>query len=406
MGMLRFETPTGSVDAVKKLGTATLPHFAKSPRTSRIAVGTVLLASGLILAGCTQQMLGDNGDESAEQSDRPLAGEASTPDPSPQARKDLPGAQGEAAPGIKDVVSVERSGNQDRIAVLREGSLSIGSPDDVLRADAKIVEVDKSCHNLSTSAKGVAVACQDALLEFGPDAKELKNVHVEGLVSSGTFADTGKAVAGAEGSDKIQYFDAEGNNTGSEVVTANSDETLLINAGSGEPQRAAVIDRSQTSISDIDIDNAANNAALRIGQGVGEAADGRGDDGVIVASDHRQQQVQIFSMLDVVRLHQEAPVGPSPWAVRWDFDRQIAWVSTTGDNQLTGYRINSGTPLPVAQFDTIADVRSIIDSPDGELLLISEDGEWQKLETGDIDQGLERGVDTTEEFGTRPIAEK
>lgn len=51
-------------------------------------------------------MLGDNGDESAEQSDRPLAGEASTPDPSPQAKKDLPGAQGEAAPGIKDVVSV------------------------------------------------------------------------------------------------------------------------------------------------------------------------------------------------------------------------------------------------------------------------------------------------------------
>ena len=211
---------------------------------------------------------------------------------------------------------------------------------------------------------------------------------------------SGTAVAGVKGSEKVNFYNADGSKTGDAVVTSNTDETLLINPGEGQDQRAAVIDRSQTTISDVSLADEANNAALRIGQGVGEAAQGNGDDGVIVASDHRQQQVQIFTMRDVVRLHQEAPVGPSPWAVRWDADRQIAWVSTTGDNKLTGFRIDSGTPVPVAQFDTIADVRNVIDGADGQLLLISEDGQWQSLTSEDVDKGLQQGVDAKETFGS------
>ena len=363
-------------------------------------MGAVLIASGLILAGCTQQMLGNSEDGAEEQSDRPLAGDPSRPDASPAAKDNLPGTQSSTPGGILDVASVGLGGEENSVAVLREGSLLIGTAEDVSANRGTKADVDPSCHNVSTSADGVAVACQDALLNYAPDGKKLRDVAVEGLVSSGTFAASGTAVAGVKGSEKVNFYDADGSKTGDAVVTSNTDETLLINPGEGQDQRAAVIDRSQTTISDVTLADQANNAALRIGQGVGEAAQGNGDDGVIVASDHRQQQVQIFTMRDVVRLHQEAPVGPSPWAVRWDADRQIAWVSTTGDNKLTGFRIDSGTPVPVAQFDTIADVRNVIDGANGQLLLISEDGQWQSLTSEDVDEGLQQGVDAKETFGS------
>lgn len=54
----------------------------------------------------------------------------------------------------------------------------------------------------------------------------------------------------------------------------------------------------------------------------------------------------------------------------------------------------------MAQFDTIADVRNVIDGADGQLLLISEDGQWQSLTSEDVDKGLQQGVDAKETFGS------
>lgn len=345
-------------------------------------------------------MLGGSGDGGDDQADRPLAGEASKPDPSPKARGDLPGSTEHAADGVLDVAAVSLDGSDGKIAVLRKGSLRIGTAEEVANDKGAEEKLDPSCHNLSTSSAGVAVACQGALVEYSAAGEKTREVSVDGLASSGTFAQDGNGVAGVEGSERAYFFNDKGEQTKDVVVTSNTDESLLINTGADSPQRAAIIDRSQTSINDVSIDDQAVNAALRIGQGVGEAAQGRGEDGVIVASDHRQQQMQIFTMMDVVRQHQAAPTGPSPWAVRWDSERHIAWVSTTGDNKLTGYRIDSGTPLPVAELDTIADVRNVIDTPDGTLLLINEAGEFQSLSKADIEKSLQRGVETPEKFET------
>lgn len=366
----------------------------------RLAVGAVLLLTGVIVAGCTQQLLGGSEQETAQESTQPLAGEPSTPDPSPQALANLPGTHGQWGEPFAGAADVGMGEQANSVAVLHPGKLSIGTPQQLVSGQATTVDLDSSCHHLATSATGVAVACQGQLLEFNAEGSPTRRVGIDGTVSSGTFTESGRAVAGKQGSDRVFFYDTEGKETASEVTTKNTDDMLLVNTGAGRPQRVAVIDRSQTRINDVSVQDESLNAALRIGQGVGDAATGRGDDGVIVASDHRQRQVQIFTMLDVVRLHQEAPVGPSPWAVRWDFARQIAWVSTTGDNKLTGYRISSGTPEPLAQLDTIANVRSIIDTADGQLMLISEDGQWQMLSSQDIDRARQAGVAHQEEFGS------
>ncbi|QFQ02346.1 hypothetical protein CUROG_04870 [Corynebacterium urogenitale] len=378
----------------------------KRGKLRRLSVAAALLTTGLVLTGCAQQMLGSDQDGTAPAGDdaqRPVAGEESTPDVSPKASSNLPGETGKSANGaVVDSVRMGGEGNENKIAVLFEdGSLSIGEPEKVLRGTGESMYLDAECTNLSESGNGVAVSCLNSLKEYDGSANVIRGVSPEGKVIGGTFTTDGEAVLGVADSDRVYFYDAEGQEENDVVVSRNNDEALLINTGPERDERVAVIDRAQTRISDMSVKDRDFNAALRIGQGVGEVADGRGDDGVIVASDHRQQQFQIFTMLDVVRLHQEAPTGPSPWAVNWDAERQLAWVSTTGDNKLTAFSIKTGAPLPVAQIDTIANVRSIIDTPEGDLLLIAEDGQWQKLTRDEISEAEKEGVAGSEDIGQR-----
>lgn len=340
-----------------------------------------------------------------EQENQPAAGEVSVPDVSPKAAEDLPGRTGNSENGkIVDSVRMGGENNGDKIAVLfTNGLLSIGTPEQVFREGGATVALDSECTNLSESGNGVAVSCLNELTEFNSSVNILHTVKVDGQVDGGTFTSDGEAVLGIEGTDRVYFFDADGNEENDVVVSKNNDEALLVNTGADRDERVAIIDRAMTRISDMSVKDRDFNAALRIGQGVGEVADGRGDDGVIVASDHRQQQFQVFTMLDVVRLHQEAPTGPSPWAVEWDSERQLAWVSTTGDNKLTAYSIKTGAPLPVAQLDTIANVRNIIDTDNGDLLLVSEDGQWQLLTSEDISTAQDKGVPDAEKISQRML---
>lgn len=369
-------------------------------------MGAVVVTAGLLLGGCTQQMLGNDQEDAGsaeDQANQPLAGDPSTPDPSPEAAGDLKGKTGNSDHGaVIDAVRVSDAQDGDKLAVLfAGGKLAIGTADAVLGNDATTVDLDKSCDNLATSAEGVAVACDGKLLDINAEGETSRTITIDGHVLSGTFTNDGRSVAGVEGEERVRFFDDQGEQTKEQVVTKNIDETILVKPNGDRPERVAVIDRSRTSINDVSVEDEAFNAALRIGQGVGEANNGRGDDGVIVASDHRQQQFQLFTMNDVVRLHQEAPTGPSPWATLWDFDRQLAWVSTTGDNKLTGYSVKGGAPVASAQLDTIANVRTVIDTPEGNILLISENGEWQLLSADDIKAAQDTGVPGAEEIGQR-----
>ena len=152
-------------------------------------------------------------------------------------------------------------------------------------------------------------------------------------------------------------------------------------------QRAALIDRGQTSINDVDVDDGSLNASLRIGQGVGQVASGRGDDGVVVASDARQGQLLIYTMNDVVRLHQATPIK-TPWGVTWDAQRKLAWVSSTSGNDVKAYRIDSGVPVKAAQVKTQSKVRGVFDAANGALVTVSENGKVNILSAKEIEENL------------------
>ena len=372
----------GSVDGVKL-------HF--KPRSRSLSALAVMSATAL-LAGCASNSFHTDVPEGQEV---PVAGEPADVQESPQALEDLPGTTGRIdgvneRAGVKAAarVGLDGEGQADVIAVLDVDSIEFvaASPNKKIAS----VPADETCMSLSTTATGVAVACDGKVEEYGADGDLLRTINVDGQARSATISETGDALVGKVGSDKVYFYDAEGNQAKDEIVTKSIDQTVLVQPNDG-PQRVAVIDRGQTSINDISLADQAYNASLRIGQGVGTVAGGRGNDGVLVASDARLNQMLIYTMNDVVRLHQTTPTAESPWSVLWDSKRQIAWVSTTSDNKLTGYKISSGTPEEVAALDTIANVRGVFDTAEGGMNIVGLDGSSQALSADDLDQAISRG---------------
>nr|WP_034993952.1 hypothetical protein [Corynebacterium macclintockiae] len=322
--------------------------------------------------------------------DGPVAGDPAQPKDSPTSSQG-PGEQldlGKPALGAARVglSADENAPGANLVAVLTQGKvhfIDATNPKDKPRQ----VDIDDSCDSITTTAQGVAVACQDKAIELGADGKETRRLDVEGKVTTVTFLDNGKAVLGKAGEDKARFYDKDGKETGSEIVSRSLDQAVLVKPRDRD-QRAALIDRGQTSISDVNVNDGSLNAALRIGQGVGQVASGRGDDGVVVASDARQGQMLIYTMNDVVRLHQAAPTEDSPWGVTWDAKRKLAWVASTAANSLEAYRIDSGAPVKAAHTEVPGKLRWVCDAANGALVLVTEDGKVNVYSADSVDKDI------------------
>lgn len=374
-----------------KLFRSSVPSSTRSgfrgPRAS-VAIAGIATAS-LVLVGCSTNLSGTQSEEGKPAAEQPVAGTPATPAESPKAGTDLSGEvkslpiNQEATILDAATVSLAPKTGQASSAFLTKGAVYLAASDKI--GEPKKVDVDDSCDNLNTTAKGVAIGCDGHYLELDAGGAELRKIEVEGHVKSATTTDDGRSVIGVDEQDKVAFYNAEGKRTSDEVVSRSLDMAVLVK-GRENAQRVAVIDRGQTTINDVDPGKEEYKASLRIGQGVGEVAAGTGTDTVVVASDNRQDQVMIYTMDDVVRLHQAAPTKKSPWGVAWDSKRGIALVSTTADNLLSAYDIASGTPTEVGSWKTIADVRHVLVQPDGSILLVGKNNELQRIAAEEVDK--------------------
>ena len=359
---------------------------------------------GLGLAGCATEDAADNGapEGSAAPESAPKGGTPATPADSPAATDPLGEVQKDSEAGeVVDVSQIGLDPKTEQVGALSASTLRIGTLAELSgEGEAKKIDVPEKCTKVTPSADGVMLACDGALYEYGADGKQLKKYSLDGTPTVATVTTDGRVFVGFKDSNQLHYYSPSGDQLGEAetiVVSRSLDDLVHVNNEHGE-ERLAVIDRDQTSITDIDLATNGPRGALRIGQGVGLNSVGRGDQGIFIAADTVQDQFQVFTLNDVVRQVQAAPTGKSPWAVLWDGKRQIAWVSTTGDNKVTGYRIDSGTPIQAAAFDSIPNVRHILDSPDGNVLLFGADGATQRVSAADIDAAVERGVPEAEDF--------
>ena len=353
-----------------------------------VSTSVIALAATLTLAGCG----GDSDDGDGET----VVGVAATPEASPSGTGS--DAVGEVTGGdtVTDLARVglgEDAAGTDAVAVLGDGELAVGTLSEIADGSADTVTVDATCDRVVSAPEGVILTCGDTVSVLDDSGKEARSLDIGSTVTGAAVVADGTVAVTTEGSDKVTWYDAEGDKKNSE--SASSSPSGMVPVGNhrntdedGAAQwRVAVLDPQQSSVADIDMDKRQYNAALRVGQGLGTASASQDPDGVLVASDPRTDQALVFTLTDVIRHTQAVHTGASPWAVQWDNGRQLMWVSTTGDNKLTGYSLASGTPVEVGQLDTVADVRQITDNPDGDLLLIGEDGTRQLIDAADLPAG-------------------
>src|SRR5699024_1628056 len=138
---------------------------------------------------------------------------------------------------------------------------------------------------VTPSADGVMLACEGEMYESGTDGKQLKKYRVEGTPTVAPATTDGRVLVGFKGSSKLHYYSPSGEQRGeaeSIIGSRSLDDLVHVNNEHGE-ERLAVIDRDQTSITDIDLATNGPRGALRIGQGVGLSSVGRGDQGIFNA---------------------------------------------------------------------------------------------------------------------------
>ncbi|WP_241228341.1 hypothetical protein [Corynebacterium hylobatis] len=285
----------------------------------------------------------------------------------------------ELAAGHAEVTDMETAG--DVIGLRSGGTLALGTLGQFEIGAVTEVTIPENCGDLTASADTFVLACREEVLLVDAASGDTERRSIAGTDAApsiaATLTSTGELiVAGAE-DDRVLVFE-EGSGEPVETITVAGHTSQLI-AVPREGQDDAVVrtNHVNTTIQDIHWRDGEQGGTLRIGLGVGRIA--AGENGLLVASDNMGSQLTIYTANDVVRLHQAAPVDPSPWAVAWDAGRDLAWITSTAENTLAAYDVSSGVPERRASLDTVADAQSLLVLEDGTLVLASATGDGLQI---------------------------
>ncbi|WP_226435929.1 YncE family protein [Rhodococcus yananensis] len=136
---------------------------------------------------------------------------------------------------------------------------------------------------------------------------------------------------------------------------------------------AAVLDRRQTSITELDLVDGRLGIALRAGTGASEMISD--PFGRVMVTNTNGDELLVYT-LDSLVLRQRYPVGPAPYAVTYDAARDLVWVTLTGSNEVVGYDLSTGIPRERHRFATVRQPNSVaVDPADGTLVVASATGD-------------------------------
>ncbi|MBK4138708.1 hypothetical protein GWO52_10015 [Corynebacterium macginleyi] len=339
----------------------------KSRSRSTLVLSSLLVLSTAGLAAC-DSTVGVGGDPETA-----VKGNA-TPAPSPSGT-DPVGTVINFKEDITDLAAVK-----DTIAVRTADQVHIGNQGDFAAKKAKNIDIDSTCGDLSSSAPGFVLACPDKVLLIDPSAPESPEeiaMDEDFQVTAATQISTGEVFVTADTTAVVGRY-KDGTRDGEISVEAGSDQILAVPNADGD-DGIVRIQRSDSTIQNIDWPKDRAGGRLRVGQGVGQIA--VGDNGVVLASDTEGGRIAIYTSDDVVRLHQYGVVDGAPWAVAWDDSRELAWVTTTDNNIAHAYSIDQGVPKSRGDFATLADAQNIAALSNGTIVVASASGQGLQFVT-------------------------
>ncbi|MEZ2189161.1 YncE family protein [Corynebacterium sp. CCM 9204] len=272
----------------------------------------------------------------------------------------------------------------DVLAVRSESHLGVGTLRQLQNGGFTAVDVAAECGPLSARESRFVLACPDGsgggvIHVIDVDSPDQSGtVKVSAPVTTAALTGDGRILAGFADAGDVLVLKPDG--SGAADITADirikdSVDQLVTVPVDGQADRAVLIDRGNIVISGVDWTNAKPGAALRAGLGVGRMAVGEPGTGVLFASDTRGGQLLVYTTSPVIMLHQMAPAGTSPWALTWDPDNHVVWVSDTADNVITAYSVAGGVPVATGTVRSVAGVRGLSITDSGELVAVSASGD-------------------------------
>lgn len=264
------------------------------------------------------------------------------------------------------VTDLDASG--DLLAVRTADSLRLGTLQEVTSGGGARYELDPDCGPVSGQAGRFAVACGATVRVFDHAGEENFSTDAPATVAAPTSS--GEVVAGSGSEREVRVY-RDGDEIDSFPVARETDQLITV-AREGQPDAALRVNHFDTTVQDLDLAGGRQGGTLRAGLGVGGVASG--GDGLVLAADNTGDQLLVYTVSDVVRLQQSAPVAQSPWAVAWDGESGLAWVTSTATNEAAGYDISHGTPIQRASVPTVADATSMVALDDGTLVIASASG--------------------------------
>ncbi|MFI8565911.1 YncE family protein [Rhodococcus sp. NPDC078407] len=175
---------------------------------------------------------------------------------------------------------------------------------------------------------------------------------------------------------------AVGDDTGTvRVLDASGQVTSTVSGGSvtsadalaSTEKGVSVLDRRQTSVTDLDLDDGTLGVALRAGEG---AAQMTSDEfGRLLVTDSTGTELLVFTSHDLL-MRQRFPVGSKPWAIAYDERSGIVWVTLPALNEVVGYTLDTGIPVEAERLTTVRQPDSIaVDADTGDLYVGSATGD-------------------------------
>ncbi|WP_395311801.1 hypothetical protein V4U86_14060 [Mycobacterium sp. AMU20-3851] len=131
-----------------------------------------------------------------------------------------------------------------------------------------------------------------------------------------------------------------------------------------------VLDRGQTSVTEIDGDGTGTEQALRAGEGATNMATDPA--GRVLVTDTRGGALLVYGTEPLI-LRQRFPVHDAPYGVAGSAD--LAWVSQTATNTVVGYDLATGIPVEKVRYRTVQQPNTLaFDDATNTLFVVSGSG--------------------------------
>ncbi|WP_371865611.1 YncE family protein [Nocardia ninae] len=202
---------------------------------------------------------------------------------------------------------------------------------------------------------------------------------VDGDARSVQRRDDGTLLVGtADG--KVRTLDPEGKLVRTVDGLASADALAVTE------DHVAVLDRRQTSVTEIELGKKNLGLALRAGDGATTMIADRF--GRIIVTDTDGGELLVFSAGPLL-LRQRFPVNSSPYALAYDQRSDTVWVTCTQSNEVVGFDLSTGIPTEVGRYPTVRQPNSVtIDQRTGDMFVGSAaDGGLQRIRADDRKKG-------------------